>query len=68
MEKGLLGLSDALRGIHRPTDKDTIEAAQRRLRFEEAFDLQVVLAQRRQERLAQAATPRPPCAKPTQRW
>ncbi len=59
MEKGLLGLSDALRGIHRPADKDTIEAAQRRLRFEEAFDLQVVLAQRRQERLAQAATPRP---------
>jgi len=59
MEKGLLGLSDALRGIHRPADKDTIEAARRRLRFEEAFDLQVVLAQRRQERLAQAATPRP---------
>ena len=59
MEKGFLGLSDALRGIHRPADKDAIEAARRRLRFEEAFDLQVVLAQRRQERLAQTATPRP---------
>lgn len=60
MEKGLLGLDDALRGIHRPPDRDAIEAARRRLRFEEAFDLQVVLAQRRHERLAQAATPRPP--------
>ena len=60
MEKGLLGLSDALRGVHRPPDRDAIDAAHRRLRFEEAFDLQVVLAQRRHERLAQAATPRPP--------
>ena len=60
MEKGLLGLADALRGVHRPPDRDAIEAAHRRLRFEEAFDLQVVLAQRRHERLAQAATPRPP--------
>lgn len=59
LEKGLVGLEDALRGIHRPPDKDAIEAAQRRLRFEEAFDLQVVLAQRRHERLAQAAVPRP---------
>ena len=59
MEKGLLGLDDALRGIHRPPDREAIEAARRRLRFEEAFDLQVVLAQRRHERLAQAATPRP---------
>ena len=60
MEKGLLGLSDALRGVHLPPDRDAIDAAHRRLRFEEAFDLQVVLAQRRHERLAQAATPRPP--------
>ncbi len=60
MEKGLLGLADALRGVHRPPDRDAIDAAHRRLRFEEAFDLQVVLAQRRHERLAQAATPRPP--------
>ena len=60
MEKGLLGLADALRGVHQPPDRDAIEAAHRRLRFEEAFDLQVVLAQRRHERLAQAATPRPP--------
>lgn len=62
MEKGFLGLADALRGIHRPPDPDAVDAARRRLRFEEAFDLQVVLAQRRHERLAQAATPRPPTA------
>jgi len=59
MSMGLLSLEDALRGIHRPADRDQIEAAQRRLRFEEAFDLQVVLAQRRHERLGQAAMPRP---------
>ena len=59
LEKGLLGLEDALRGVHRPPDREAIEAAHRRLRFEEAFDLQVVLAQRRHERLAEAAVPRP---------
>ena len=58
-EKGLMGLGDALRGIHRPPDRDAIESAQRRLRFEEAFDLQIVLAQRRQESLDHAAVPRP---------
>ena len=59
MGKGLLGLADALKGIHRPPDPGAVEAARRRLRFEEAFDLQVVLAQRRHERLGQDATPRP---------
>jgi ATP-dependent DNA helicase RecG len=58
-DKGLLGLADAFRSIHRPPDRDAIEVAQRRLRFEEAFDLQVVLAQRRHEQRGQAATPRP---------
>ncbi|MGA0010392.1 MAG: ATP-dependent DNA helicase RecG [Candidatus Nanopelagicales bacterium] len=62
IEAGLIGLGDALQGIHRPADRDMIEAARRRLRFEEAFDLQVVLAQRRQERLGQAAVPRPPAS------
>lgn len=58
-DRGLLDLGDSLRGIHRPADRGDIEAATRRLRFEEAFDLQVVLAQRRHEREGQAATPRP---------
>jgi len=57
-EKGLLGLAEALRGIHRPPDRPAIESAERRLRFEEAFDLQVIMAQRRCERRAEAAIPR----------
>lgn len=59
MEKGLLGFADALTSIHRPPDPDAVDAARRRLRFDEAFDLQVVLAQRRHERLGQTAMPRP---------
>ena len=59
MRHGLLGLSDALRVVHRPPDRESIELGQRRLRFEEAFGLQAVLAQRRHEWRGQAATPRP---------
>ena len=55
---GLLGLPDALRAVHRPIDRESIELGQRRLRFEEAFGLQAVLAQRRHELRGQAATPR----------
>ena len=46
-EHRLLGGDQALRLIHRPDDGDELEEAQRRLRFEEAFVVQVVLAQRR---------------------
>ena len=60
MRYGLLGLGDALQAVHRPPDRESIELAQRRLRFEEAFGLQAVLAQRRHELRGQAAAPRPP--------
>jgi len=43
----LLGLSDALTRIHRPRDRADVGAAERRLRWDEALVLQVVLAQRR---------------------
>ena len=46
---GLLPVAEALRAIHRPADHDELQAARRRLRFEEAFVLQVVLARRRAE-------------------
>ena len=59
MQQGLLGLEDALRSIHRPADRAAVELAQRRLRFEEAFGLQVVLAQRRLDVESQSAVPRP---------
>ncbi len=58
-DRDLVSLDAALRSVHRPVDRDAIAEAHRRLRFEEAFDLQVVLAQRRRERLGVAAVPRP---------
>ena len=59
-ERGLLSLSDALRSIHRPTTQDDVRAAVERLRFEEAFVLQVLLAQRRAEAAALPARRRIP--------
>lgn len=43
----LLGLSEALRGIHWPTSVDQKEEAQRRLVFEELLTLQLALVQRK---------------------
>jgi len=55
---GLSGLADALRGIHRPADRRDAERARRRLKWDEAFTLQVILAQRRRAAIAFSATPR----------
>ncbi len=60
VERGLLGLVDALRAIHRPTTQEDIDSAVERLRFEEAFVLQVLLAQRRAEAAALPAHRRIP--------
>ncbi|NLT55236.1 MAG: ATP-dependent DNA helicase RecG [Actinomycetales bacterium] len=57
---GLIGLREALVGIHRPATDDDWRAAQRRLRFEEAFVLQAALARRRLADGALPATPRHP--------
>jgi ATP-dependent DNA helicase RecG len=51
-ERGLLTLTDALYSIHRPTSREDVAAGVERLRFEEAFVLQVLLAQRRAEAAA----------------
>ncbi|MEK9809766.1 MAG: ATP-dependent DNA helicase RecG, partial [Candidatus Nanopelagicales bacterium] len=56
--EGFLSLDEALRQIHRPVDQEAIEAARARLRFDEAFGLQVVLAQRRALLEGQSARPR----------
>ena len=56
---GLIGLADALRGIHRPIDWADQRRAERRLKWDEAFVLQVILAQRRVAAMAFTATPRP---------
>src|SRR5215469_5287876 len=59
---GLIGLADALRGIHRPADDAERDRARKRLKWDEAFVLQAVLAQRRRAAAALPASPRPPRA------
>ena len=57
--RGLVSRTDALRGIHTPDSMAEVETARRRLRYEEAFVLQVTLAQRRRTASGQVTTPRP---------
>ncbi|MGH8894586.1 MAG: ATP-dependent DNA helicase RecG [Actinomycetes bacterium] len=56
----LLPLGEALRLVHRPASRDDVRRARQRLRFDEAFLLQVVLARRRAETAALPATARVP--------
>ncbi len=58
VRRGLVGRTEALRGIHTPDTLDEVEEARRRLRFEEAFVLQTTLAQRRRASAGQATRPR----------
>jgi ATP-dependent DNA helicase RecG len=58
-EHGLAGYADALRGIHRPADEADRDRARQRLKWDEAFVLQVALAQRRRAAAAYSAIPRP---------
>jgi ATP-dependent DNA helicase RecG len=62
MAQGLIPYADALRQIHQPADPTEWAQARRRLRFDEAFLLQTVLAMRRRELLALPALSRPPVA------
>ncbi len=54
----LLPLDEAVQEIHRPNGRESLERAQDRLRYDEAFLLQVALAGRRAEVAAQPAVPR----------
>jgi len=56
---GLCGYADALRGIHRPVDQADYRRARNRLKWDEAFVLQVLLAQRRLAAASYSAIPRP---------
>ena len=58
-EHGLADLGTALRDIHRPPSREALAAARGRLKWDEAFALQVTLAQRRQ-----AAAEHPSRARP----
>ncbi len=57
-EHRLPSLADALFNIHRPRDYAQAQSARKRLRWEEAFVLQTVLAQRRATNRGLPATPR----------
>lgn len=56
--QGLIDLGSAFRAIHAPESMSDVRAAQHRLKWEEAFVLQVELLRRRAERRATAAVPR----------
>jgi len=58
MRHGLRGLADAFRGIHRPDSRDDMAASRHRLKWDEAFVLQAVLAQRRRVARESPTTPR----------
>ncbi|WP_106398012.1 ATP-dependent DNA helicase RecG [Actinocorallia populi] len=55
----LISLTDALERIHRPRDDEELAAARRRLKWDEAFYVQLALARRRHAASALPAAPRP---------
>ncbi|MDX6739094.1 ATP-dependent DNA helicase RecG [Actinocorallia sp. A-T 12471] len=57
--RGLVSLSAAIEGIHRPKDDDELKAARKRLKWDEAFYVQLALALRRAAAADLPATPRP---------
>jgi ATP-dependent DNA helicase RecG len=46
-ERGLVGVAKALREIHRPSSRESLAIARRRLKWDEAFAVQLTLAQRK---------------------
>ncbi|HLY34316.1 MAG TPA: DEAD/DEAH box helicase, partial [Jatrophihabitantaceae bacterium] len=57
---GLPEYDSAIRAMHRPESRDEWFRAKRRLAWDEAFGIQLALAQRREAARANPATPRPP--------
>ncbi|MEU8079838.1 ATP-dependent DNA helicase RecG [Catellatospora citrea] len=58
-ERKLLDLATALREIHRPSSKEMLYIAKRRLAWDEAFAVQLTLVRRKREAAAWPARPRP---------
>jgi ATP-dependent DNA helicase RecG len=56
----LVDLPTALREVHRPSSKDMLYAARRRLAWDEAFATQLTLVRRKLEAASWPAHPRPP--------
>jgi ATP-dependent DNA helicase RecG len=59
LEHHLMSLREALEAIHRPRTLDDVPLAEDRLRWDESFVLQVVLAGRRREARSHEGTARP---------
>ncbi|MHA3704838.1 ATP-dependent DNA helicase RecG [Jatrophihabitans sp. YIM 134969] len=57
--EGLVGLLDAWRGLHQPVTRSDWVRGRERLAFDEALDIQLVLARRRHAARAEPATARP---------
>jgi ATP-dependent DNA helicase RecG len=57
--RGLMEYDAALRAMHEPASREQWYAARRRLAWDEALGIQLVLAQRRARALGNPATPRP---------
>ncbi|WP_103564662.1 ATP-dependent DNA helicase RecG [Actinomadura rubteroloni] len=57
--RALIGLAEAYEGIHRPKTWDELSRARARLKWDEAFVVQIALAQRRRAAAALPAVPRP---------
>jgi ATP-dependent DNA helicase RecG len=55
----LVDLPTALREIHRPSSKEMLHAARRRLAWDEAFAIQLTLVRRKMQAAAWPAIPRP---------
>ncbi|GAA1822594.1 ATP-dependent DNA helicase RecG [Microlunatus capsulatus] len=58
-EAEVIELLPALRALHQPASRDEIDEGRDRLRFDEAFALQLTMAQRRADAAAHGAVPRP---------
>ncbi|MGH3319462.1 MAG: ATP-dependent DNA helicase RecG [Streptosporangiaceae bacterium] len=56
---GLIPLAEAFHEVHRPTSRAGLGRARKRLKWDEAFVLQVVLARRREDAHTFPARPRP---------
>ncbi|MEV0722704.1 ATP-dependent DNA helicase RecG [Micromonospora purpureochromogenes] len=58
--RNLVGIGTALREIHRPSSKEELYRARRRLKWDEAFAVQLTLVQRKHRAASWPARPRPP--------
>jgi ATP-dependent DNA helicase RecG len=56
---GVVDLETAFRYVHAPQDTDQVERGRERLRFDEAFGLQLTMAYRRADAASHRAEPRP---------